>query len=76
MKFNSIFQFLKIETYTIEGDPHTQRGFTPDSRIRHKLHPYNCFQRDPLLSGQEKLKWMLSDTGRKTAVTDLADVLF
>ena len=33
-------------------------------------------QRDPLLIREEKLKWLLSDSGRKIGAKDLADVVF
>lgn len=33
-------------------------------------------QRDPLLSGEEKLKWPLSDSGRKTAANGLPGVIY
>jgi hypothetical protein len=33
-------------------------------------------QRDPLLSGEEKLKRLLSDSGRKMAANDLACIIF
>lgn len=52
----------------LRGTPNSG-GFllTPDM---HKPYPNACFHRE-----EEKLKWLLSDSGRKTAANDLAGVI-
>lgn len=52
----------------------TQRGFPLGPWIKHKSHPNTCFQGGPLFSSEEKLKWLLSDSGRETGANDLAGV--
>lgn len=53
--------------------PNTAGGPFQIPRLGTNHTPFS--QKDPLLSREEKLKWLLSDSGRKTAAKVLAGVI-